>query len=710
VIPIVDHEYSNEFSLLQGAGCRVIMILRKMKGFEDDLRHEIEERLRFETLLTDISAHFINLPVDQVDSEIEDAQRRVCQCLDLDLSSLWQWSGEIPAILTLTHLYSPPTGPTRPGRIDGHEAFPWIFQKMVCKETLAFSTEQLPPEAKRDQETFQYYGIKSSLTLPLFTGGGPLIGILSFNTLADECIWPVEIVNRLNLVAQIFSNALARKHSEEKLRDREARLLLAADSARAILWDLDIDSGNLWTTTQGKEFFGFPMDRPMSFDSFLLVVHPDDREMLEQTVAATMLSGKDANVEYRVVLPDGSLRWVLSRGRPHPESAVRLMGVSIDITERKLIEERILGSEARLAAAIDAAALGFYEMGEDYRISLLDRRIMSDIIGIDSSDERCDEPRVREFWLSHIHSEDLPRIADLSRQVLAEGVDRFTSEYRFLHPKKGVIWLRQVSHVQERNAAGRATRIVGVMQDITERKEEEVKLRENEAALKNNQRDLQRLAGKLISAQEEELRRLSRELHDDLTQRLAVLAIEAGKLEIRTENEVCAVPGESLQRISRIKEQLISISEDVHRISRQLHPTILHDLGLVQAIESECEALQRRENIEIVFRHEDIGDRIRDDIALCLYRIIQEGLRNIIRHSGATRCEIFLKTVDDRICLVIRDEGRGFDPAEVRSKPGLGLSSMRERAQLVQGDFSIDTQVGHGTVIRVGIRLPREGA
>ena len=674
------------------------------------MRHEIEERLRFETLLTDISAHFINLPVDQVDSEIEDAQRRVCQCLDLDLSSLWQWSGEIPAILTLTHLYSPPTGPTRPGRIDGHEAFPWIFQKMVCKETLAFSTEQLPPEAKRDQETFQYYGIKSSLTLPLFTGGGPLIGILSFNTLADECIWPVEIVNRLNLVAQIFSNALARKHSEEKLRDREARLLLAADSARAILWDLDIDSGNLWTTTQGKEFFGFPMDRPMSFDSFLLVVHPDDREMLEQTVAATMLSGKDANVEYRVVLPDGSLRWVLSRGRPHPESAVRLMGVSIDITERKLIEERILGSEARLAAAIDAAALGFYEMGEDYRISLLDRRIMSDIIGIDSSDERCDEPRVREFWLSHIHSEDLPRIADLSRQVLAEGVDRFTSEYRFLHPKKGVIWLRQVSHVQERNAAGRATRIVGVMQDITERKEEEVKLRENEAALKNNQRDLQRLAGKLISAQEEELRRLSRELHDDLTQRLAVLAIEAGKLEIRTENEVCAVPGESLQRISRIKEQLISISEDVHRISRQLHPTILHDLGLVQAIESECEALQRRENIEIVFRHEDIGDRIRDDIALCLYRIIQEGLRNIIRHSGATRCEIFLKTVDDRICLVIRDEGRGFDPAEVRSKPGLGLSSMRERAQLVQGDFSIDTQVGHGTVIRVGIRLPREGA
>ena len=681
-----------------------------MKGFEDDLRHELEERLRFETLLTDISAHFINLPANQVDSEIEDAQRRVCQCLDLDLSALWQWSGEIPAILTLTHLYSPPTGPTRPERIDAHEAFPWAFQKLLRKETLAFSTEQLPPDAQRDQETFQYYGIKSSLTLPLFTGGGPLIGILSFNTLSDECIWPVEIVNRLNLVAQIFSNALARKASDRLLRESEARLLLAADSAGAMLWDLETISGHLWTTTQGKEFFGFAPDRPMSFDSFLLAVHPDDREMLKRTVAETMLSEKDANVEYRVVRPDGSIRWVLSRGRPHPESAVRLMGVSIDITERKLIEERILVSEARLAAAIDAAALGFYEMGEDLRISLLDRRIMSDIIGIESSDEPHDEPRVREFWLSHIDPEDLPRIVDLSRQVLVEGVDRFTGEYRFLHPKKGVIWLRQVSHVQERNAAGRATRVVGVMQDITERKQEEVKLRENEATLKNNQRDLQRLAGKLISEQEEELRRLSRELHDDLTQRLAVLAIETGKLEIRSENEVCAVPGVSLQRISRVKEQLISISEDVHRISRQLHPTILHDLGLVQAIESECEALQGRANIEIVFKHEDIGDRIRDEIALCLYRIIQEGLRNIMQHSGVMRCEIILKTVDDRICLTIKDEGRGFDPAEVRSKPGLGLCSMRERAQLVHGDFAIDTRVGQGTVIRVTVRLTQEGA
>ena len=146
----------------------------------------------------------------------------------------------------------------------------------------------------------------------------------------------------------------------------------------------------------------------------------------------------------------------------------------------------------------------------------------------------------------------------------------------------------------------------------------------------------------------------------------------------------------------------------MHRISRQLHPTILDDLGLIQAIESECEAIELRENIEIMFSHEDVVDRIRDDTALCFYRIIQEGLKNIIRHSGATKCEIILNVVDDTLCLTIRDEGKGFDAIEVRKKLGLGLSSMRERAQLIHGYFSIESWPDRGTVIRVNVSLTQE--
>ena len=665
---------------------------------------ELEERLRFEALLIDISTQFINLPSDQIDNGIEDAQRRVCECLGLDLSTLWQWSNEKLSFLALTHLYSRPGGPARPKRIDAQEMFPWICERMLRRETLVFSsTEQLPPEAVRDRESRHYFGIKSSVTIPLSTGGGPLIGVLTFNTLQVERTWHPETVNRLNLVAQIFSNALARQQSDSKLRESEARLRLAADSAGAILWELEIDTGLLWTTEQGKEFFGFAPDSQLSFDSFLLVVHPEDRGMLRRGVAEAIRSGLDCRFEYRIERAHGDNLWIISLGRPYSTPVPRLLGASIDITERKMIEERILGSEARLAAAIDTAALGFYEMGEDYRIVFLDDR-MRDILGV----APADEPHTRQFWLSHIHPEDLAWIVDQTMQVLEQGADRFMGEYRYLHPERGITWLRHASRVLERDANGRAARVIGVMQDITGRKHEEDKLKKSEAALKHNQRDLQRLTGRLISTQEEELRRLSRELHDDLTQRLAVLAIDAGKLEQRLDNEESAVPVESLQKICRIKEQLISISKDVHRLSRQLHPTILDDLGLIQAIESECEAIELRENIEIMFSHEDVVDRIRDDIALCFYRIIQEGLKNIIRHSGATKCEIILNVVDDTLCLTIRDEGKGFDAIEVRKKLGLGLSSMRERAQLIHGYFSIESWPDRGTVIRVNVSLTQE--
>jgi signal transduction histidine kinase len=165
------------------------------------------------------------------------------------------------------------------------------------------------------------------------------------------------------------------------------------------------------------------------------------------------------------------------------------------------------------------------------------------------------------------------------------------------------------------------------------------------------------------------------------------------------------VPPDPVVKISQIKDQLIKVSEDVHRISRQLHPSILDDLGLVRAIESECAAIMRRENIEIIFRTKDVPDVIANDIALCLYRVVQEGLRNVIAHSRANNCEIFLKGVDNTLSLAVSDDGVGFDPGEVRQKPGLGLSSMRERAQLIQGDFSIKSQPGQGTLILICVPL-----
>ena len=135
---------------------------------EQQLDSEIQERLRFETLLADLSSKFINLPAGEVDREIGDAQRRVCECLGLDLSTLWQWSAEAPNALTLTHLYRPLGGPPPPERMDGREFFPWSHRQLLAGKVIAVSTiGDLPAEAARDRETYLYYGVKTALSIPL---------------------------------------------------------------------------------------------------------------------------------------------------------------------------------------------------------------------------------------------------------------------------------------------------------------------------------------------------------------------------------------------------------------------------------------------------------------------------------------------------------------------------------------------------------------
>ena len=226
--------------------------------------------------------------------------------------------------------------------------------------------------------------------------------------------------------------------------------------------------------------------------------------------------------------------------------------------------------------------------------------------------------------------------------------------------------------------------------DITERKK-------TEASLAKSRQVLRMLADGLLSVQEEERRRLARELHDDLTQRLAVLAIEAGKLERQIE----ASPGEIREKVRQMREQMVKLSADVHDISRQLHPSIIEDLGLRQAIQSECVNFTKREGIAVKYEPENIPSKIPRDTSVCLFRIAQEGLRNIAKHAKVTEAQVKLIGSDNTITLTIEDAGIGFDPTRVRGDAGLGLVSMEERARLIRGEFHVQSKPGRGTVIRV---------
>ncbi len=211
-----------------------------------------------------------------------------------------------------------------------------------------------------------------------------------------------------------------------------------------------------------------------------------------------------------------------------------------------------------------------------------------------------------------------------------------------------------------------------------------------------SKRELEALAGRLITAQEEERTRVARELHDDFTQRLAAAAFEAGRLEKLPDDPEPVRAG-----LGRLKNELAEISEEVHTLSRRLHPRMLDDLGLVAALEGECRAVFERGGPVVELSAAGPLTNLSKDAQLAFYRIAQEALRNIHRHSGAEEAEIRLARLGTRVEMEIRDNGRGFDRSRDDWHPGLGLASMEERARLLGGGFRVESKPGEGTRILV---------
>ena len=218
---------------------------------------DVQDRLRFESLLANLSSRFINLEPSQVDREIEDAQRRVCECLDLDISALWQLIPEEPDVFRMTHLYRSTEGPPVPEDFDARQYNPWALGRVFDgAAVLLRRVDEAPSDVTTDRETWRYFDIKSVFCFPLSTGGDSAIGAISFHHVREECAWSKEIVQRLQLVSQIFANALVRKRVDAELRESEKRLHLAAEAAEVGMWMLDVANQRFWATEGAREIFG----------------------------------------------------------------------------------------------------------------------------------------------------------------------------------------------------------------------------------------------------------------------------------------------------------------------------------------------------------------------------------------------------------------------------------------------------------------------
>ncbi|MCS6292766.1 MAG: sensor histidine kinase [Nitrospira sp.] len=271
----------------------------------------------------------------------------------------------------------------------------------------------------------------------------------------------------------------------------------------------------------------------------------------------------------------------------------------------------------------------------------------------------------------------------------------------FLHQRRAEDALQRTRELADVNIA--------LVEEIAERTQTERSLRNSEAVLQTNQQELRQsreelraLAGQLLTAQEEDRRRISRDLHDDINQRLAMLS-----MDLRQAEKDEASDAHSLRSTIRlVSDRLTAISDDVRQMAYRFHPSILDDLGLVKAIRRQIDDFSTRTGIKTSYVHRDPATGLPAEMAICLYRIVQESLSNIVRHAHASQVEVELICEDDIVSLSVHDNGKGFDRAQL-SQTGahLGLLSMKERVRLAKGRFGIDSTPSQGTHVHVEIPL-----
>jgi signal transduction histidine kinase len=283
-----------------------------------------------------------------------------------------------------------------------------------------------------------------------------------------------------------------------------------------------------------------------------------------------------------------------------------------------------------------------------------------------------------------LHPDEAERCREVYEKAF-EQRERFQLEHRLRRHDGEYRWV-VTAGVPRYNADGAFVGYIGTSVDITERKLAEGVLSSQ----------------KLIDAHEEESSRIARELHDDISQRLAAVSMRLGWLKHLLPGPVLAVT----QEIGGVSREVADLAADVQALSHRLHPAKLDILGLETAAAGFCEEVSTRHGVSCDIQFENIPRALPRDVSLSLYRVLQQAVQNVIKHSGSDHARVCLIGLNDSISLTVTDDGAGFDLLEAIKGPGLGLISMNERLKAVGGQLSIQSQRGQGTTIHAVAPLP----
>jgi PAS domain S-box-containing protein len=286
--------------------------------------------------------------------------------------------------------------------------------------------------------------------------------------------------------------------------------------------------------------------------------------------------------------------------------------------------------------------------------------------------------------------EDARKDWALFEQLLAGSIDHYQLEKRFFRRDGSIIRGRLSISLLE---SGTSRLVVATVEDLSEKKTAQDEILQSEA------KD-EKLAGRLIQAQEEERTRIARELHRNIDS-LTVLAIDLDRFGQNPPESVA----EARQQIGEARQQVKDIVSDVHALSHSLHSSQLEYLGLTTAAASFCKELSNRQKVEVDFQCDGVSNELPKEISVCLYRVLQEALQNAIKHSGSPNFRVSLSFAADGVHLRVRDWGIGFDPEETAKGPGIGLTRMQEHLKLFSGKLLIESQAKQGVTIHACVPL-----
>jgi PAS domain S-box-containing protein len=490
-----------------------------------------------------------------------------------------------------------------------------------------------------------------------------------------------------------------RKRSEELLRNSQERFRTIFENAGVGAALVDWEGHPVKCNPALQRMLGFTESelRNMVFTEF---THPDDKD-LDWKLYTELVAGKrdKYEIEKRYIKKDGQLMWgqlTVSRVKNEDGTPTRhMVGMVVDITDRKRMEEALKKSEEKFSKAFRQSPMSItLSTAKDHRY-----------IEVNETFERMTGWRRDEvigrtrfdigLWENPVEG------AELGNRVWAEG---FRDVEVSLRRRDGTIVIALgTAEVIELNGE---PCVISGFADITDRKGAELELRVAHGQLTKElgersraEAEIVRLSERLITAQEEERTRIARELHDDLSQQIAGLGIVLSNIK----RLVPADQREAREQAERAYDKLLTIGQGIRHLSHELHPAIIEHSGLVSALESYCTEFESLTKVSATLQAEGRFDDLPANAQLGIYRIAQEALHNIWKHAGVREAGMCLARAGERVQLQISDRGVGFDPAQLSKEAGLGLISMRERARLLGGSFSVESSQGKGTTIIAGI-------